>query len=240
MTFAATRYYQVTEATWPPAAAMTANGWTLRNGDGGGKRVSAATLEDASAIDTIDHAERDMRAMGQTHLFMIRQGDDALDKALDKRGYDIIDPVNIYSAPVEKLATERPPRVSMFSIWEPLRIQHDIWAAAGIGPGRLRVMDRCAQPKTSIASRWEDHPAGTAFVAIDNDIAMLHALEILPHQRKKGVATWLMRHAAFWAQDNGAKHLSVICVQRNEGANALYTSLGMELVGQYHYRIEKA
>lgn len=233
------RLYEVTEATWPPAAKVIKTGWCIRNGAGGGKRVSAATMDSPEAIDAIEVAEGHMRDSGQEPLFMIRAGETDLDTALATRGYDIIDPVNLYVAPVDALATERPPRVSMFSIWDPLQIQYDIWQAGGIGDARFEVMKRSPAPKTSIVSRWDDHPAGTAFVGIDNDIAMLHALEILPHQRKKGVAKWLMRHAAFWAKDNGATHISVVCTQRNEGANALYASLGMELVGQYHYRIKK-
>ena len=42
-----------------------------------------------------------------------------------------------------------------------------------------------------------------------------------------------------WAAAQGATHLSVLCTNANDAANALYSSLGMELVGQYHYRIKK-
>ena len=231
--------YLTCENTWPPAATKEVGGFTLRNGEGGGKRVSAATLNNRDGIDQIILAEIAMIEMDQTPLFMIRDGDAELDGVLEAKGYEIIDPVNIYCAEVDALATERPPRVSMFNIWEPLQIQLDIWAQGGIGPNRIRVMDRAKGHKTSIISRWDDHPAGTAYVAIHDNIAMVHALEILPHQRKKGVGTWFMRQAAFWAKDQGATHLSVICTQHNIGANALYTSLGMELVGQYHYRLKK-
>ncbi len=231
--------YRTCENTWPPAAIKEVGGFTLRNGEGGGKRVSAATLNSPDGIGQITLAETAMIEMDQTPLFMIRDGDAELDGVLEDLGYEIIDPVNIYCAEVEAIATERPPRVSMFNIWEPLQIQLDIWAQGGIGPSRIRVMDRAQGPKTSIISRWDDHPAGTAYVAIHENIAMVHALEILPHQRKKGVGTWFMRQAAFWAKDQGATHLSVICTQHNIRANALYTSLGMELVGQYHYRLKK-
>ena len=67
-------------------------------------------------------------------------------------------------------------------------------------------------------------------------IGMVHALEILPGQRRQGVARWLMRKAAFWILDQGGHTLAVICTSRNQGANALYFSLGMKVVGEYHYR----
>ena len=45
-----------------------------------------------------------------------------------------------------------------------------------------------------------------------------------------------MRAAAFWARDNGAHTVSVMCTDANGPANGLYASLGMEVVGKYHYR----
>jgi len=126
--------------------------------------------------------------------------------------------------------------VTAIPVWEPLAIMHDIWATAGIGEGRINVMHRATGPKTAIIARGNDHPGGCGFVAIHDGVAMMHAVEILPHQRKQGLGKWMMRRAAFWARENGATILSVACTQANTGANALYSSLGMTVVGQYHYR----
>ncbi|MEZ5716438.1 MAG: GNAT family N-acetyltransferase [Paracoccaceae bacterium] len=179
---------------------------------------------------------RGLNSGDQPPLFMIREGQGALDRQLHGRGYAIVDPVSLYVAPVGLLTTEPVPPVTAIPVWEPLAIMRDIWAAGGIGPGRIAVMERAPGPKTSIVARWNDHPGGCAFVAIHDGIAMLHALEILPHQRKQGLGKWMMRRAAFWARDHGATHLSIVVTQANQGGNALYASLGMTLVGQYHYR----
>jgi len=64
----------------------------------------------------------------------------------------------------------------------------------------------------------------------------VHALEVLPQHRRHGLGNWAMRAAAFWARENGADTLSVICTKANDGANGLYRALGMEIVGEYHYR----
>jgi len=236
MTPDAAQLYDVIDGTWPAADLRRQGPFLLRRGDGGGQRVSAATAIGLATAADIDAAEHAMQAMGQPRLFQIRAGDDALDAALATRGYHIVDPVNLYVAPVEAIATRRPPPVTAFCVWEPLAIQIDIWAKGGIGPGRLAVMHRAKGPKTSILGRLNDHPGGTAFVAIHDGVAMIHALEVLPHQRKQGMAGWFTRLAAFWALDHGATHLAVVCTQANTGANALYASLGMALVGQYHYR----
>jgi len=231
------RYYAVTEATWPSAREFTLGPITLREGLGGGSRVSSATINGPVTDSDIAAAETAMRDMGQVPQFMIRDGEDELDAQLAARGYLVKDPVNIWACPVTLLTDVEIPRVTTFCIWEPLAIQCEIWAAGGIGPERLAVMERAKGPKMSLLSRQDEKPGGTGYCAIHDGVAMVHALEILPHQRRKGVGVWMMRQAAFWALENGADTLSVICTKRNEGANGLYASLGMTSVGQYHYRI---
>ena len=106
-----------------------------------------------------------------------------------------------------------------------------------IGPARLEVMGRAAV-KTAILARWNEKPAGVGFVAADQEIAMVHAVEVLANQRRQGVAQWIMRQAAFWAHAQGAETLAVICTRANTPGLSLYSALGFETVGQYHYRAE--
>ncbi|MBU2961919.1 GNAT family N-acetyltransferase [Citreicella sp. C3M06] len=238
MTPALPRLYEAIDGTWPCARAVTAGPWTLREGDGGGKRVSCATATGAWTPDDLAAAETAMRLLGQDALFMLRAGERRLDDALDAAGYDLIDPVNLWVLPVAALIPEDMPRVMTFAVWEPLAIMRELWAEAGIGPARLRVMHRVKGPKTGILGRLDDKPAGTGFCGIHEDIAMVHALEIRPAYRGKGLGKWMMRRAAIWAQDNGAQWMAVLCLQDNAAANGLYASLGFECVGQYHYRIK--
>jgi GNAT superfamily N-acetyltransferase len=228
--------FAVIDATWPAARYETLGPWTLRVGLGGGNRVSAATLDGPFGPDDLPRAEAAMRALGQQPLFMIRPDDTALDKALGARGYAIRDAVTIYTCPVEHLCDLPLPRVTVFTIWPPLVIMREMWALGGIGPGRLAVMERALGPKTGLLARYNDKPGGTAYVAMHRGTAMLHAMEILPHQRKQGLGGWMMRAAALWAAEHGAHTMSVMCTTANTGANALYASLSMNDVGHYHYR----
>ncbi len=228
--------YDVIDGTWPAAATHSCGCFTLRDGQGGGKRVSAATLNGDLVLDDIAAAEAGMRALNQQPLFQIREGDTELDVALETRGYEVVDPVIMYVISAKELATERPPRTAAIPAWEPLQIMKEIWAEGGIGPARLEVMNRAPMPKTGFVSRWQDKPAGTSFLGMHNGIGMVHALEILPFQRRQGVARFLMHRAAFWTLENGGTHLAVICTKANVGANRLYSSLGMTVVGEYHYR----
>lgn len=231
--------HAVTEATWPAASLRPSGDWILRDGQGGGKRVSAATLAGDAATADIAAAEATMRAMGQPPLFQIRDGEEMLDARLAKAGYDRIDPVNAYACAIDSLTHERPPRVTTFDIWEPMAIQIDIWKVGGTGPARISVMHRAACPKTALFGRHDNRPAATGFAAIHDSVAMIHALEVLERDRRAGMGRHLTRHAAHWAARHGATQLAVLCTKANTGANALYASLGMTLVGQYHYRIKE-
>ncbi len=66
------------DATWPTAELTHAGGFAIRRGAGGGSRVSASTALTPGAGD-IAEAEAAMAALGQPGLFMIRDGDAALD-----------------------------------------------------------------------------------------------------------------------------------------------------------------
>lgn len=226
----------VAEATWPPAAIHRVGPWLIREGQGGGQRVSAASPAAGWSDADIPTAEAAMRALGQSPLFVIHPADSALDSALAARGYALHDPVVAYAAPTATLAAEEPPFLSTFPHWPPLAVTRQIWAEGGIGPARIAVMDRARPPKTAILGRSGDRAAGAAFVAIHGNVAMLHALETTPTLRRKGCAYNILRAAARWARDHGAHTLSLLVTERNAAAHALYASLQMQVVGQYHYR----
>jgi GNAT superfamily N-acetyltransferase len=97
-------------------------------------------------------------------------------------------------------------------------------------------MHRVQGPKTAILGRAGDRASGIAFTAIHRNVAMLHGLEVAPDQRRKGCAHNILRAAALWAHDHGATMLALLVTERNAAARALYASLNMAIVGQYHYR----
>lgn len=226
----------LTEATWPPAALHRVGPWIVREGRGGGQRVSSTSAAGAWSPADLSVAEQAMADLGQDPLFVLWPEDAALDAALAERGYRIKDPVVAYSAPCATLGDPAPRFLTTFPHWPPLGIASALWAEAGIGPARMAVMERATGPKTAILGRTGDRAAGVAFVAIHGSAAMLHALEVAPALRRQRVAHNIMRAAAKWAQDNGADTLSLLVTEANTEARALYASLNMISMGQYHYR----
>ncbi|MDO9525448.1 MAG: GNAT family N-acetyltransferase [Gemmobacter sp.] len=228
----------VLDSTWPAAKLQRLGPWIVRDGQGGGKRVSSVTAAGPVTDADIPQAEAALAALDQPPLFMIRQGDEVMDAVLAARGYRVVDPVVIYLGRCADMIDPPPPRLSAIPHWPPLAITEDIWAEAGIGPARIAVMRRATGPKTVVLGRTRaDRPAGVAFVAIHDKIAMLHALEVIPDFRRQGTANHILRQSAIWAQDQGAEWFSLVVTAANENARRLYASLNMQLVGHYHYRM---
>nr|WP_090212474.1 GNAT family N-acetyltransferase [Litoreibacter janthinus] len=227
--------FEVVAATWPPARVTHVGPWLVRDGQGGGKRVSAASPVGPVRQDDVALAIAEMEKLGQPALFSLRPEDAALDTILEKMGYRVVDPTILFLGPIFELEV---PKVTAFDIWPPLQIMKDLWAEGGIGPERIAVMERAAGPKTSILGRIADRAAGCAFVAMHGTTAMVHAVEVLPEYRRHGLARNMMHYAALWAKERGAEHFSLVTTGANTVAQSLYSSLGMTVVGQYHYRMK--
>jgi N-acetylglutamate synthase len=223
-------------ATWPAATLLPCGPFLLRDGRGGGSRVSAATAEGAFTGADLEAAEAGMAALGQLPLFMVRRGQAALDTALAARGYAVKDPVVGYVAAVAALVPDRPPQTA-FVPWPPLAVQAEIWAEGGVGPERLAIMARAEGPRITLLGRGGDRPAGTGFVACHGRVAFLHALEVRQGQRRQGLGGQMVRAAAHWAARQGAEVLALVVTVANAGARRVYAGLGMAETGGYHYRL---
>ncbi|TNE68148.1 MAG: GNAT family N-acetyltransferase [Rhodobacteraceae bacterium] len=222
------------ETTWPPLTREALGPLTYRDGAGGGSRVSAATLDGTFSPAALEAVETRFVADGRDALFQIRDSEEAFDAELERRGYRMFDPVACLIAPLDAFPASDPK--TGYACWPPVAIQQEIWAEGGIGPARLAIMERVPSPKCTLLGRLGDTPAGTGFVAIHQGIAALHALETSAAHRRQGLARAMMALAADWARAQGANSLALQVTRANTGALALYSSLGMQQAGQYHYR----
>ena len=179
-----TRIMAAVDATWPPAEYRHHGPWLLRRGAGGGQRVSAASTEDQAA--PIGPAIEGMAALGQPPLFRVTPDQAELDARLDQAGFRRHDPVALYAARADALDDGADHTVKVFRAATPLAITDEIWDAGGIGPDRRAVMARATGASVNLLARADDKPVGAAFVALDGDLAMIHAIEVSPEHRRKG------------------------------------------------------
>ncbi len=230
---------EVVNATWPAAREFPCGPFLLRDGQQGGKRASAASLKKAGfTLPDIEHAASEMRGLNQPALFIIRDGDAQLDSTLAKMGYRSFDFVTLFAAPSANLARHDKDKMHSIAAPMPLAAMAEIWAKGDIGPARVDVMRRVNDPKTYLLGRLDNFPAGAAFVAVHNGIAMVHALEVLGSARRQGLGLQLMAGAAGWALKQNAGTFALAVVSSNIAACGLYKRLGMLEAGNYHYRIK--
>ncbi|WP_134681892.1 GNAT family N-acetyltransferase [Paracoccus ravus] len=223
------------ETTWP--AAEYADHGALRSGRGlgaGGRVSSTRALSPDWSAEDIAMAEARHRDWDQRPMFRLPDSDQRLSEALTARGYRRETPTAIMAA--ESAALVRAyPAMTTFAIWPALQIQRDIWAAGNISGARQAVMDRIALPRTTLLGRIDDRAAAAAFVAVDGEVAMIHAIEVAPQFRRRGMAGWLIARAAEWAAGHGATRLGLAVSRANTGARASYDMLGFREIGGYGY-----
>ncbi len=212
-------------ATWVPVAVRRDGPVTLRDGGGGGSRLSAATWDGTEPPDDA--------TVSDAPLFMVRDGEDALDAWLGRLAYRIKDPTLLYAGPAAGLAGAG----DVLAHWPPLAAVRALWETAGIGPARQAAMARVRVPKAALLARAGDRIGGAAFVAAAGDVAMLHALEVPAALRRRGLARGILAAAAGWALTAGAGTLALAVTEANAPARALYSGVGLAVAGRYHYRV---
>lgn len=226
------------EASWPAAEYIDTGAVRTGRGLGGGMRVSSARIirPDWTKED-IEHAIYIHRKWSQPPVFRLTDEDDKLARLLTARGWSSHKLTWIMTTSIDPLINSLIPLAMCFTIWPPLGIQRSIWIKQGIGPKRQAVMSRADTPKTTILGRVDDHAAGVCFVAVSDDIAAIHAVEVLPDCRRKGLATAMLYEAAVWAGKQGAKKLLIAVTAKNIKAVSLYRKLGFKKTTSYCYFI---
>ncbi len=231
--------FEAIDVTWPAFTVHKQGIWTLREGRDAGNRVSSASTDAVPANEDLIDAIKRMRALGQIPQFMVRGNQPELDSLLAKKGYQIGYPVDVLTTKSEDIASYEQSKLEVIFTEAPISILTEIWALGGIFSPRIDVMRRSSKPSAFLLGRKNDRAAAAGFVAVHNDIAMVHAVEVLPFMRRQGVADRMMRGAAWWAVEKGAKYIACLTTTDNVEAQNLYRKMGMEVASHYHYRIPK-
>ena len=231
-------FWAASEICWPPLNKKNIGPWVIREGEGGGNRVSSTTANDFFTKEDIFIAENHMQLLNQKNIFQIREKDLELDNILERLGYSLVDKTVVYGLKIAKMSSPCVPPMTAFNIWPPLRIMKDIWEVGGTTDSRISVMERCKVRKTAILGRIENKAAGCAFISEYKGIAILQALFVLPSYRRKGLARFLISESVKWVSYADSAYLALMTDKYNKEARGLYDSLGMKIIDKYHYRVK--
>ncbi|WP_312529490.1 GNAT family N-acetyltransferase [Paracoccus sp. (in: a-proteobacteria)] len=235
---------QAFETTWPAAQYSDAGGYRIGRGMGGGGRISSARpLSDQASADAalslsaegILAAAAVQQGWDQPAMFRLWDTDHDHAQALGAQGYHGQNPTLALACPIAALTQIPVPSLTVFQIWPPLAILSEIWEAGQISKPRQAAMMRVNLPRTTLLGRLDDHAAAAGFVAVDGDVAMIHAIQVEPRMRRRGMAEWMLREAAFWAGKHGATQLALAVTESNTAAVQLYRKMGFQTVARYQY-----
>jgi GNAT superfamily N-acetyltransferase len=220
-------FLAATEATWPPAATRRVGPFLLRDGAGGGQRVSAATVVDSWGPDDLDAviAAHDVR------LFRVLDGQGDLAAALERRGFPAHDETVGY------ICAADPDNAGPGAAeWPPAPDTRALWQQDGVGPDRVAVMDRVAGPKTALVIRDDNGAVAAGFAGVDGRWVILHALFVAPVARRRGFGAAILDAVGHFGAAHRADMTGLLVTAANAGARSLYRAYGMHDAGGYHYR----
>ena len=229
------RLIAAVERTWPPVAVddSAAPGWRLREGAGGGRRVSCAS---SLGGEDFEAAAAAMRAHGARPCIRAARGEAELAARLEAADWVRIDPTVLMVGEAARLVLVDLPKGVKFSLGRiRLALLDEIWEGGAVTPARRAVMARAPEPKATIMARTDAATAGVGFVCADGEVAMLHAVVVREALRRQGAGTAALAGAARFALDVGAQWVGLAVTEANAAARALYGKAGMTEVGGYAY-----
>lgn len=222
---------------WPALEQVERDGWVLRASYGVTKRANSALPRDVdlAALDdvlpriTSFYAERELPALAMV-------GDPALDAELDARGWRREAETVVLAGPTPRggagVDVDDAPTTAWLDCW---------WAVDGRGgDAELDVARRILAAVEA--------PVGYARVQVDGEVVAVgrgvtqegwlgvFGMAVLPHARRRGLATAVLRALGDWAAQHGACSTYLQVHSANDAALRLYDSVGLAPASRYAYR----
>jgi len=239
---------------WPPLERAELGGWLLRSGAGfTGRANSVLPLGSPglSLTEAVDYCERWSGQRGLRPLFALFGPEgftveqDPLGSELRARAYEPFNETMVMTAASRALPQESPhpsgARVRLEP--EPSPKWWDAWAARSGGAmaptdaaGAAARAVMTGSPEQLFASLEVDGAViGLARIAFARGWAGVFALDVVPGQRRTGVAAQLMGAMADAARTRGIASLYLQVLQTSSPARGLYERMGFSTHHEYRY-----
>jgi ribosomal protein S18 acetylase RimI-like enzyme len=226
------------DATWVAAERAPLGEWVVRRSAGAGGRAGSIWMRGDPGMpfnDALAQAAAMQRGWGEQPLLMLPDAEPEHAAAAGAAGWTIGERTTVMAARTADVSAYGTGGLMVVQVRSPLAVMEELWDSTGTDAARRAVMDRTPEPKVSLMLREDDRPAAAAFVAVDGEVAMLHAVMVGEPWRRRGVGRALTAAAAAWAQGAGAPSIGLAVLASNAPAVALYRRMGFEVRGGYRY-----
>lgn len=230
---------------WPALTQMLLDGWLVRMTRGFTKRANSVTplypsLEDDAA--KIAQCERIYAEANLRTVFRLPSltRSDALDRLLEDRDYQVVEPTRVLTLPLAGASGIRDPRVRTLERADWLGLYARLTAQPG-DANRLHalIVSAIPAPCLFLAAYQNETPAACGLAVLDDDLAGLFDIVTAPDRRRRGLAEAIVGDALARAAERHVGHAYLQVVEDNEPARRLYDRLGFRTLYSYRYRVSR-
>jgi GNAT superfamily N-acetyltransferase len=191
----------------------------------------------AAAIGRVErwYAERGLPPCFQLTAASAPSG---LDAALAGRGYALLTPTTVMTAPLAAIAAAGAREIELCSDAGPdvlAAILDPAWTAS-VRREREAVYARIEPAHRFALARAEGRPAAGGLCVVDGELAGLFGMRTQPAFRRRGLAASVLARLVAWSRSAGARHLYLQVEDDAEAALRLYCRVGFAPLYRYHYR----
>jgi len=227
---------------WPCIREERLGDWVLRFGGnvyGRSNSVQPYGEPDHDLESSIDLCQSAYKVEGIRPMFRLPDflGLDALDAALDARGYEIGEPTSVLVG-----------SASGFGLDSDVQFSADYDQAwllsymrgSGRGAGRQaaieRLMARVQHPRAFARIELDGEITCNGLGVVHNSVLWLFGIATVLEFRRQGLAARLVKSLVAWGNEHGATRTALQVSNGNVGAVRLYEGMGMTRAYGYHYR----
>jgi N-acetylglutamate synthase len=244
---------QLAANAWPAATVQLVDGWLLRHTPAVARRRSnsalppphAAGATPAQRAQVLELAERFYAHRTQATVVQVSPAElhHQLDHELAARGYRRQAPTVVLTTPIHRVRADPPTTPTLtvsitdtatpqwLAAWTALEGRADAAATNQLVLARIG-------PQAGYLTATHDHDVlGVGMLVVERGWAGVFCMATRPQDRRRGVATAVLRRGASWAADQGARQLYLQVEEHNLPALRLYSRLGFQLAHHYHYRV---
>ena len=228
---------------WPALRQTLLDGWLLRFANGFTKRANSIVplypvLEPME--DKVRHCENLYARERLKTIFRLTSLNDcaALDAFLDERGYELLDPTEVLTAPLSELELPEATHIRLL----PREQWLEVYAALTAMPEKASQLHgailKGVQNECAYAALYSNEgPLACGLAVLEQHLVGLFDIYTHEHHRGKGHAETLVGELLSWGRSHGADTAYLQMVSDNHPARRVYDKFGFEVTYEYWYRV---